>query len=495
MALKIVWRNPLSWIRTERRLQRIRKDQRDAVYAVTAFDMAKNIAALVVLIFSGHVYAQEVTVLKNVNVIDGTGAAVQRNTIVVIAGDRIRSISTDGTRTPSNAKVVEMHSQTIMPLIINTHGHLGLVKGSSSSAANQTDDNFRHQLLRYQEYGVGAVLSMGTDGPKFAEIREASRSGTWPGADVFSAGIGMGAQNGVPPVGMGFTNVLRPVTPAEGRKYVAQQAPLKPDFIKIWVDDFWGQYPKMPPEIYKAIIDEAHKSGLRVAAHLYHLDDARSLVASGVDVIAHSIRDGDVDGVLLADMKTHHVAYIPTLSLDDFAVAYGGDPTWINDPFFRAALDPGLLEMITSPEYQAKTRASKVTAQEAAALPIAMRNLKKIYDAGILVALGTDSGATPIRVQGFSEHIELALMVQAGLTPLQAISVATKNGAQLLRVEDQYGTLEPAKKANFIVLEKDPSQDIRNTQTIRAVWKNGAIVRDGPSVTTPLGLLKRREGE
>jgi imidazolonepropionase-like amidohydrolase len=103
-----------------------------------------------------------------------------------------------------------------------------------------------------------------------------------------------------------------------------------------------------------------------------------------------------------------------------------------------------------------------------------MRNLKKIYDEGILVALGTDSGATPIRVQGFAEHMELALMVEAGLTPLQAIGVATKNGAQLLRVEDQYGTLEPGKKANF-----------RNTQTIRAVWKNGAIVSDGPAVTAP----------
>jgi len=140
--------------------------------------------------------------------------------------------------------------------------------------------------------------------------------------------------------------------------------------------------------------------------------------------------------------------------------------------------------MITSPDYQAKTRASKVTAQEAAALPIAMRNLKAIYDAGVLVALGTDSGATPIRVQGFAEHMELALMVQAGLTPLQTISVATKNGAQLLRVENQYGTLEPGKKANFIVLQKDPSQDIRNTQTIRAIWKNGGIVSDGPLVTT-----------
>ena len=121
MASKIVWRNPLSLIRTERKLQRIRNNQPAAVNAVTALGVAKNIAALVVLIFSSHLYAQEITVLKNVNVIDGTGAAVQRNTIVVIAGDRIRSVSTE-TRTPSNAKVIDMHSLTIMPLIINTHG-------------------------------------------------------------------------------------------------------------------------------------------------------------------------------------------------------------------------------------------------------------------------------------------------------------------------------------------------------------------------------------
>ena len=238
--------------------------------------------------------------------------------------------------------------------------------------------------------------------------------------------------------------------------------------------------PRCRPEIYQAIIDEAHKNGLRVAAHLYHLDDARVLVADGVDVIAHSIRDGEVDNALLSAMKNHHVAYIPTLSLDDFAFAYGDSPAWISDPFFRAALDPGVLEMITSSEYKAKTRANKVAALETAALPVAMTNLKKIYDAGILVALGTDSGATPVRVQGFAEHMELALMVQAGLTPLQAISVATKSAAQLLRIADNYGTLEPGKKANFIVLERDPSQDIRNTQTIRAVWKNGARVSDGP---------------
>jgi imidazolonepropionase-like amidohydrolase len=186
-----------------------------------------------------------------------------------------------------------------------------------------------------------------------------------------------------------------------------------------------------------------------------------------------------VDDSLIAEMKKHHVAYIPTLSLDDFAFAYADSPNWVSDPFFTAALDPGVLEMLTSAEYKAKVQANKVTAQEQSALPQAMHNLKKIYDAGILVALGTDSGATPIRTQGFAEHMELTLMVQAGLTPLQAITVATSNAAKLLHIADQYGTLAAGKKANFLVLEKDPSQDIHNTQTIRAVWKDGKKVSNG----------------
>jgi len=434
--------------------------------------------------------APQSIVLTNVTIIDGAGKAAEHNRTVVIEGDRIQSIGAGHGHTPSSAKVIDLHGQTIMPLIINTHGHLGLTKGSTQSAANQSDDNIRHQLLRYQEYGVGAILSMGTDGKRFAEIREQSRRGALLGADVYTAGMGFGAKNGVPPTAMGFTEVFRPETPAEARSEVAQQAPQKPDFIKVWVDDFWGQYPKMPSEIYAAIIDEAHKNGLRVAAHVFHLEDARLLVADGVDVLAHSIRDADVDDALIAEMKKHHVAYIPTLSLDDFAFAYGGAPNWVNDPFFTEALDPGLLEMITSPEYKARVQLNPVTAQEEAALPQAMRNLKKIYDAGILVTLGTDSGATPIRIQGFAEHMELTLMVQAGLTPIQAITVATSNAARLLRIADRYGTLSAGKKANFIVLEKDPSQDIRNTQTIRAVWKDGNKVSDGPFAAKTSAILR-----
>jgi imidazolonepropionase-like amidohydrolase len=437
-------------------------------------------SAIASFAFPSELGGQQMVVLRHVNVIDGTGAASKSDRTVIIAGDRIRSISNGQHAAPANANVIDMHGATIMPLIINAHGHLGLVKGMSVSAANQTEENFRHQLLRYEMYGVGAVLSMGTDGERFAEIRRESRDGKLPGADVFTAGIGMGAPNGVPPQGIGFTMVLRPATPAEGRKDVDEQAARRPDFVKIWVDDFWGQYPKLQPDVYKAIIEEAHAKGLRVAAHVYHVEDARTLVSDGVDVLAHSVRDGEIDNALLGEMKRRHVTYIPTLSLDDFAVAYGNSPEWVNDPFFRAALDPGVLETITSADYKAKVRANKVTALEQQALPIAMKNLKRVYDAGIPVALGTDSGATPVRVQGFAEHMELALMVQAGLTPLQAITVATRNAAQLLRVSDQYGTLAPGKKANFIVLERDPSQDISNTRTIRAVWKNGIKVNDGP---------------
>jgi imidazolonepropionase-like amidohydrolase len=442
------------------------------------------------LVMCANASAQQSIVLTNVTIIDGSGNPARHNRTVLIRGDRIQEIGAGHEHPPSSAKVIDLHGQTIMPLIINTHGHLGLTKGSTQSAANQSDDNIRHQLLRYQEYGVGAMLSMGTDGKRFAEVREQSRRGALGGADVYTAGMGFGAKNGVPPAAMGFTEVFRPETPAEARREVAQQVPQKPDFIKVWVDDFWGQYPKMPPEIYAAIIDEAHKNGLRVAAHVYHLEDARLLVADGVDVLAHSIRDADVDDGLIAEMKKHHVAYIPTLSLDDFAFAYGDSPNWVDDPFFTEALDPGVLEMITSPEYKTKVQSNKVTAQEEAALPQAMRNLKRIYDAGILVTLGTDSGATPIRVQGFAEHMELALMVQAGLTPLQAITVATSNAATLLRVADQYGTLTAGKKANFIVLEKDPSQNIHNTQTIRAVWKDGSKVSDGPLAAKTAAILR-----
>lgn len=436
-------------------------------------------AAFVPLLLAGWLHAQ-VTVLRNVTLIDGNGGAPRHNAALVIEGEKIRAVTNADVAVPRHAAVLDLAGKTIMPEIVNAHGHLGLLKGTKMSSANYTESNVERQLLQYQEYGVGAVMVMGTDRDSMYRWRDESHAGSLAGALVYSAGRGFGVEGGLPPLSMGTDAVYRPQTPDDARKDVDELAAHKPDLVKLWLDDFWGQYPKMKPEIYAAVIDEAHKHHLRVAAHVYHLEDAQRLVDDGIDVLAHSVRDAEIPDGLVEAMKRNHVAYIGTLSLDDFMTAYGDDPAWLGQSFFRNALEPGVYEMITSPQYKQSIQNDKKTAAETAALPIALKNVKKVYDGGILVALGTDSGATPVRPFGFAEHRELQLLVQAGLTPLQAITVATKNGAELLHASGEFGVLRPGLKANFIVLDRDPSEDIRNTEAISSVWKDGRKVSDGP---------------
>lgn len=422
----------------------------------------------------------QITVLQNVTVIDGNGGTPRRNAALVIHGEKIAAITDANARVPKGAAVIELSGKALMPEIINTHGHLGLLKGTKMSAENYTKENIARQLLQYQDYGVGAMLVMGTDRDEIYQWRTESREGTFPGALFYTAGRGFGAPGGVPPLSLGADLVYRPTTPEEARQDIDELATHHPDMVKLWLDDFWGQYPKMKPQIYAAIIDEAHKHGLGVAAHVYHEEDAQRLVDDGVDALAHSVRDAEIPDTLIAEMKSKNVAYIGTMSLDEFATAYADDPSWLSHPFFRHALEPGVYEMITSPQYKKSIQDDKKTQAEIAAQSIEMKNMKKVYDAGILVALGTDSGATPTRAFGFSEHNELQLLVHAGLTPLEAITVATKNGAELLHASGDFGVLRPGLKANFIVLDKDPSEDIRNTESISAVWKSGKKVSTGP---------------
>jgi imidazolonepropionase-like amidohydrolase len=422
----------------------------------------------------------QTTVLRNITLIDGNGGPLRHHVSLVIEAGKVSSVLSESAKLPAGANTIDLSGKTIMPELINCHGHIGLLKGTKTASINYTKENLTRHLLQYQDYGVGAVQVMGTDHDDIYQWQNESRQGTLGGAQIFTAGRGFGVPSGMPPLAMGMDQVYRPATPEEARKDVDELAQHHPDLVKMWVDDFYGQYPTMDPKIYNAIIDEAHKQHLRVAAHVFHLADAQQLVADGLDIFAHSIRDAEVPASLIAEMKRRHVAYIETLSLDDFATAYEDDPKWLNDPFFRNALEPGVYEMITSQNYKDSLKTSKPAAIEQTALPIAIKNFKKLYDAGILVALGTDSGATPIRPLGFSEHIELQLLVQAGLTPLQAISVGTKNAAELLHASSEIGTLTPGHKANFIVLDKDPTQDIHNTETIASVWKEGKKVSNGP---------------
>ena len=291
------------------------------------------LSSLSVFAVASKAGAQTTTVLTHVTVIDGTGKEPRHDVSLLIEGERIKGLINAGAALPKKATIVDMAGKTIMPEIVNCHGHVGLLKGTKMSGANYTKDNVERQLLQYQDYGVGAVMVMGTDHDDVYQWREESHSGTLPGALIFTAGRGFGVPEGLPPVNMGADAAYRPTSAEEARKDVRELATgahasppnddakptvsvdpeknsnqigiasgiqgksavsgstaSRPDLVKMWVDDFWGQYPKMSPEIYGAIIDEAHKQHLRVAVHVYHEEDAQKLVDLGVDVLAHSVR-------------------------------------------------------------------------------------------------------------------------------------------------------------------------------------------------------------
>ncbi|MCF0048780.1 amidohydrolase family protein [Dyadobacter sp. LJ53] len=433
---------------------------------------------LAVSITGFHAYAQPPSIiLKNATIIDGTGAEPRDGTDILIMDGRV--VAVESNIKLKGAKEINLTGKTVMPSLISAHAHVGTLKGTTSSADNYTRENVLRHLQKYQDYGVNAVLAMGTDRPLiFDGLRDSTLAGLLPGARLFSAGYGFNTPD--PNPGSWMNLLLRPETPEEVPAMMDKLVPLKPTVVKIWVDDHGGNAQKMKPEIYQAIITEAHKRNIRVAAHLFYAEDARLLTEAGIDVIAHSIRDRPVDGALLNKMKEKNVIYIPTLSLDEYQFAYANQPDWINDPFFIRSLEPGVYEMITDPAYAEKVRTSADYDRNAAAFKTAMINLKKIMDAGITVALGTDSGAFPIRTQGFTEHLELELMVQAGLTPMQAIMLATQNAAKALKIDHELGTLTRGKRADLLILSANPASDIKNTRKIEAVWKDGREVSKGP---------------
>jgi imidazolonepropionase-like amidohydrolase len=410
-----------------------------------------------------------VTVLQGGRIIDGSGAAPIENGNLVVKGGRIEAVQGPGSKPPDDAQIVDVRGKTLMPALIAGHAHLGLTNGTSAGAGNMTEANVIRQLQKYMRHGIGTVAVFGTDHDFIYTLRAAQRKGKLALPTILTAGHGFGVRDGMPPVAMGMDEVYRPTSVAQVREDVARLAAHKVDLIKIWVDDGGdGRTQKMDPALYGEVIRQAHRHGIKVAAHVFYLEDAKRLARDGVDIFGHSVRDQPVDEELIALMKKNGVACIPTLDLDEAFFVYADRPDWMQQPFFRQSLDPGVWEWLRSPAYKVKEQARKDFA-------MAQANARALHQAGIRVGLGTDSGATIARVQGFAEHRELELMVEAGLTPAQALDIATARSAALLGLADR-GSVRDGLRADLVVLEADPVADIRNTRRIARVYQAGREV-------------------
>ena len=403
--------------------------------------MTKPVATLIAVLAAASITIAGqtpagVVVYEGARIIVGDGSNPLENAALVVDGARITQVGRVGqVKVPATATRVNLAGKTVMPAIIDTHTHMG-----------ETRDAVVDLLRRKAAFGVGAVLSLGLDP---GDIAFKLRDERLP-----NAGRLLTAGRGITMPEPGRSDIPYWVTTAaEARKAVQELAARKVDIVKIWVDDRGGKYKKLTPELYGAVIDEAHKHNLRVIVHVYYLDDAKGLLKAGVDAFAHGVRDKDIDDEFMALVKAR----------PDFVLVP-------NLPGRGVATDMSWLSGSVSPEELKKLQAGARDNPEAQqAFGIQARSLAKLNAAGVKIALGTDGGIP------WAHHQEMEDMVAAGMTPHQVITAATRNAAEFLRLRD-HGTITVGKSADFIVIDANPHDDIKNTRKIVDVYLRGTKV-------------------
>ena len=443
-----------------------------------------QLAARVVATFLGlaalSVAQSAPTALTNFTLIDGTGRAAAPASALIFDAGRITWVGPAAQlKAPAGAKVVDLTGKFVIPGLIDNHVHVGLVHDLTQDIKFYTRELVEQQLHIYAAYGVTAVQVLGTDKDEIFAIRAEQRKAQNDMARVYTSGQGLvfkGSYGGV-------AGLNRPVADvAEARQAVDEQVAKGADFIKLWVDDEFGDLPsRMPADISKAIIEQAHKHRLRAIAHIFYLENAKTLVSQGVDGFAHSVRDLPADQALLDEMKRRGIVQLAATLSREASFTYTKLP-FVDDPFFNRAITPNAIATLTSAERQQKLAAGKHFAQYPGVLDMALKNTRREIEAGVIYGVGSDSGPSG-RFGGHFLHWELQLMVQAGLTPLQALTAATGTNAKLIGAKD-LGTIEPRKAADLVVLNADPAADIRNTRTIHAVYLSGKSVPTIWSVCT-----------
>ena len=417
-----------------------------------------------------------VVLFEGARFIAGDGSAPITESAFLVEGGTITRVGSKGEiSTPPGAGRIDLAGKTVMPTLINAHGHPGFQRGLTYSADNFTRENIVDDLNRALYFGVAAVQSQGIEkGDVMYQIRADQEAGKLGGALLHIAGRGIGAPN-AGPGGAAYAGIAYEVTTEdETRKAVQEVAARKVNLVKIWVDDRNGRAPRLAPNLFRAAIDEGHKQGLQVNAHVFYHTDAVDLVNAGIDALVHLVRDKEMDDALVASVVQHNVYVMPNLSPE--WTTYTGLPHWLQegDPLTKllheSVSPPVIARLKTTFGSQAPAAVERTRTQYA----ILQRSLAKLARANAKITLGSDTGLED-HLFGMAEQHELESMVKAGMTPMQVIVAATSRPAEYLKLA-RVGTLAPGMKADFLVLDANPLDDITNTQRISKIYMQGAEV-------------------
>ena len=437
-----------------------------------------TIVMLASLTLSSQTRTPGTVVYDGARLIAGDGSAPIENGAFLVQNGRISAIGPRAdVKAPAGAARVDLTGKTVMPAMINAHVHIGYEGYTTWRAENYTAENVLDHLQREAFYGTAATQSVGTSPTEAAlQFQRDQQAGKYPPASRFFFMPGMAPPNGGPDAVLRVaTNKLRVInevtTAAEARAAVQKMAAQKIPAVKMWVDDRRGTYPKLTEEAYLAILDEAHKHKMIVHAHATTLADQKAVVKAGADVVVHMVQGEKLDDEYLALLKEKKPYWATVIGL--------GDPTGVcqPDPFFEVALPAKVIA-----EIRATTERRPLAPSCGPPSPNAPRreeimayNFPRMIASGARIVLGTDTGIQPGHTFGSGEHVELARWVQLGLSPSDAIVAATKRPAELLGLKDM-GTLAAGKRADFIVLDANPLDQITNTRRIASVYLRGSAV-------------------